>query len=208
MTNSAEAKMGWKSVVGYAAGGVCAVVALPVFGAVGAVTAVGAVVGVGVGAAVGAVVGGDDNNSSEINAAEERGRNQAKAKHDLEMARLEASYLEATQEFQKVGEFYKLVEALFTVGMACARECGRDSDNDIETLMEFIVGLSHRELPQRVTDKLQSVKAKPPTLHTAYNRAVKLAPNSLDLLDQVADLAAHGIEGKDCRDHWAELRAA
>ena len=199
--------MGWKSVVGYAAGGVCAVVALPVFGAVGAVTAVGAVVGVGVGAAVGAVVG-DDDNSSEIKAAEERGRNQEKAKRDIEMTELLEKYREATQEFQKVGEYYSLVEALFTVGMACARECGRDSDDDIETLMEFIVGLSHRELPQRLTDKLANVKAKPPTLHSAYNRALKIAPNSLDLLDQVAELAAHGVEGKDCRDHWAELRAA
>jgi len=193
--------------VGYAAGGVCAVVALPVFGAVGAITAVGAVVGVGVGAAVGAVVG-DDDNSSEIKAAEERGRNQEKAKRDLEMTELLEKYREATQEFQKVGEYYSLVEALFTVGMACARECGRDSDNDIETLMEFIVGLSHRELPQRLTEKLANVKAKPPTLHSAYNRALKIAPNSLDLLDQVAELAAHGVEGKDCRDHWAELRAA
>jgi len=198
--------MDWKSVVGYAAGGVCVIVALPVFGAVGAVTAVGAVIGAGVGAAVGAVVGDDD--SAVINAAEERGRNQEKAKLDVEMAGLQEKYLEAIKEFGTVAKHYTLVEALFTVGMACAREYGRDSDEDIETLMEFIVGLSSRDLPQRLNDKLAKVKAKPPALHTAYYRALKIAPNSLDLLDQVAELAAHGIEGKDCRARWADLRAA
>ena len=198
--------MGWKSVVGYAAGGVCAIVALPVFGAVGAVTAVGAAVGAGVGAAMGAVVGDDDDTIEA--AAEQRGRNQEKAKRDLELKELQEKYVEAIQEFQKVGEYYSLVEALFTVGMACARQCGRDSDDDIETLMEFIVGLSQRELPRRLTDKLANVKAKPPALPTAYKRALKIAPNSLDLLDQVAELAAHGVKGKDCRAKWPDLRAA
>jgi hypothetical protein len=74
--------------------------------------------------------------------------------------------------------------------------------------MEFIVGLSGRTLPARLTEKLANVKVKPPKLKNAYLRAEKLAPDSMDLMDQVAELAAHGVEGQECLARWTQIRAA
>lgn len=211
--------MNFKRIAGYASVGalacVGAVVMLPVAGAVGTVTLVGAVVSGSLGTLVGTGAACATDKTDEVDEAERRGRqrgaNDAKAKCAQQWADMNARYEALSQHMTQQKDLEKLHLAMFSVGAACLRRCGAINDDNVAALKEFVFGVGFAALPAAILDEVNSIAAKPPTLKTAFTRARKLEPQMQALFDKMVAVAAYlnDNSGKhELMAEWTLLRAA
>lgn len=204
---------GWK-LAGCAAAGVVGIVALPVFGTVGAITAVGALVGASVGAGVGAISSSllpDHADAEALAAAELRGEKRAGAEAAVAHAKLRAQYDSVCAALDEYNAQVDLMRALFGLGMASAMYAGEDPKAAARNLREFIAGLLHQALPTSVARSIEELAVNPPNLPSAWARADKVAPHAMHLFDQVVAMYATTDDGPRCKAlqaAWAQLRAA
>ncbi|MGV7208560.1 hypothetical protein ACLB1G_11970 [Oxalobacteraceae bacterium A2-2] len=199
----------WKILAG-AATGVVAVVALPVFGAVGTVTAVGAAVGAAVGGGAGTLLP-DDDDAEAIGNAERRGEARAKAEAALKMEQLRRQYEEASAVLDQQTRHTDLTLALFGVGMACIAHQGEASEDLVLQLKELVGGVAHDALPAAALKKMDKLVASPPNLKSALARARKIAPEAMPLFDDLVGMVAVMLDGAaehGLRADWTQLRAA
>lgn len=196
--------------MGAAAAGVVAIVASPFFGAVGAVTVVGAAVGATVGGVLGALA--PDGNAKEVvAAAEKRGHAQAKAEHASEVQDLKSKYDQLTKHMTIHFKHVDLMLALFGIGMACAAHSGTVDEDTLANLKEIVAGLANEAMPADVQDKFAQLQANPPTLKSAFARAQSVAADSMQVFDDMVAIVAAmqgGVVEQEVTATWAQLRAA
>lgn len=187
-----------------------AIVASPFFGAVGAITAVGAAVGATVGSVIGALAP-DGNDKEVVAAAEQRGHARAKAEYANTSQALKAKYDQAISHLTAHFKHVELMLALFGVGMACAAHSGTVDEQTLANLKELVAGLANEAMPADVQTKFAELQANPPSLKSAFARAQTVAADSMHLFDDMVAIVA-AMEGgaveQDVTATWAQLRAA
>jgi len=173
----------WKILGGVAVGGVAGVgsiVMLPVFGAIGAATAVG----IGVGAGVGALLGGgagaaiDDaftDVSRQKTKAEEAA---ARAMHATEV--MAAKLKAAAERYASYKKFEEFVVAISAVGFSVASASGVLNPVAHRDIVEFVSGISSSVLPEPVNNLIADLAAKPPSFNTAMSYLDQLDPKRSD----------------------------
>lgn len=206
-------------IAGYAVVGTLAglgvIVAAPVFGAVGVVTAVGAAIGGIGGAAVGSVTAYATDDEDEIAEAERRGHqageNAEKAKFAGMFDELATSYNHLKRYVGEQQERNKLTLAMFAVGVACLARCGAASADNVLQVKEFAFGAAHQALPLAILDDIAQIENNPPNLRSVHARARKVALEARELMDQMVELAANIVDTNSENglvSAWTELRAA
>ena len=193
----------WK-IIGGAAAGVGAIACLPVFGAVGAITAVGAAVGAAVGGLGGAAVASSDE--EEKATAYEKGEQTATAKYEREVTKLRDALRTAKNQLNGDKTYFQLLLALFAVGMATLKYTGNTSAEKIHDLEEFVGGISHAGLPKHIKQELEKLKINPPSFNTAMEHVKKLDNPDMSLFESVISLMSES-DGKAMNARW-EFSAA
>ncbi len=199
----------WK-VLGGAAAGVACVVALPVAGPVGAITAAGAAIAGGVGATAGGIASAMDDSEEQ---AEKRGARIAAAKYDKKYEKLEAAFKDAENRLSESEDYFKLLIAMETVGLACAACDGEIAPEERQEIDEFIAGISSSELPSNVKREIEAIANNPPNITTAFQLASSVGLDSFDLFNEIIEVVMHADgyvheNEKDFVNAWNELVAA
>lgn len=196
--------MGYWKVLGGVAAGVGAVVALPVAGPIGVVTAVGA--------AVGAVAGGIAGAAASLADEEERkeagrsGERKASAKYEKKVEKLLTRLKKADEVLQDDKSYFRLLIALFAVGMATANADGEISEQETADLDEFVMGIGHSKLPPHVKGAITKLRNRPPTFATAMEHVVKLENVDRGLFEAVIEVVS-ASDGKVSEQEAALLSA-
>jgi tellurite resistance protein len=177
----------WK-VLGGVAAGVGAVVALPVAGPIGAVTAVGAIVGGGIGGLVGAAVSAADE--EEVEVVRRETERVYKAEESVKVAKLVAALGEAEKRLKDDQDYFNLLIALFSVGIAVANCDGDIAPEEMKDIEEFIAGLGCAHLPPHVKGMITRLKSNPPNFNTAMTHVEKVHKDSRKLFSQVIEIAS------------------
>lgn len=199
----------WKILAG-AACGVAAVVALPVAGPVGAVTAIGAAVAAAGGAAAGGVAAAMDDSEEQ---AENRGRRKEAAKRQNEYEKLLSAFKEAEGEINESRSYFDLIIAMEAVGMACAASDGNIAECERKDIDEFIAGISSSSLPENIKKKIKDISENPPNLKTAFELAQKVGLSSFDLYEEIIHVVMHSDGAVDPKEEefllaWRKLASA
>lgn len=178
----------WKVLAG-AATGVAAVVALPIAGPIGAITAVGALAAGGIGAAAGAIAGSADDSEER---AEKRGENRANAEHALKIAKMNENFKKMEANLNEVNDYHNVLIAMTALAMACANCDGEINPSERLEIMEFIGGASGTALPANVKSKLNALADNPPSLNEVA-LIIKELPrmDSYDVFDDIVELTIH-----------------
>ena len=199
----------WK-VLGGAAAGVACIVALPVAGPVGAVTALGAAVAAGTGAAAGGLAAAVDD-SEEV--AENRGKQKAAVVYERKYSKLASAFEDVEKRLNETSDYFDLIIAMEAVGIACAACDGEISPEERTEIDEFIAGVSSSELPSHIKNKIQDIAKNPPNVITAFELAKQLGLDSYVLFDEIIEVVMHADgrihkDEKAFRSAWNELVAA
>lgn len=199
----------WK-VLGGAAVGIVAVVALPVAGPIGAITAIGAAVAGTVGAAAGAGAAMLDDSKEQ---AERIGREKATAEFNAKYSKLLSAFEEAESQLNESNAHFNLIIAMTAVGIACANCDGEISPSEMDDINGFIAGVSASSLPKNVKDKLEHLRNNPPNIHTAYALAQEVGLNTFRLFNEIIEVVMHsdGIiheKEEEFFEAWMQLASA
>ncbi len=196
--------MGFWKVLGGVAGGVGVIAALPVAGAVGAVTLAGAAVAGTVGGVAGAIASSKEEEERE--SARNQGERQATARYELTVQKLVASLQSAEKQLNDDKSYFTLLVAMFAVGMATAAADGEVSAVEEAELEEFIAGLAHTNLPSHVKGAITRLRNNPPNFATAMTYVQKTGNIDRKLFEEVIELVALS-DGHFCDDERALLEA-
>lgn len=164
-------------VAGGVAAGVGVAVCLPVAGAVGGVTLIGAGIAGTLGATTGGLVswGKEKLEDIERESAFNQGEKEATAKYQQKVEKLVVALEIADKKINENKSYHQLLLAMFAVGMATANADGVISDEELVDLDEFTAGISHASLPSHVKQAISHIKESPPNLETAI-KYVKRVP--------------------------------
>lgn len=196
--------MGFWKVLGGVAAGVGTVAALPVAGPIGAVTLVGAAVGAAAGGFAGAATSAvDEKRRGE---ARRSGERRATARYKVKEEKLESKIKEAQEELSDAKSYFRLLTALFAVGMATANADGHISDEELVDIEEFCAGIGHSNLPTHVKDDITKFKTNPPSFATAMEHVSKLENVDLSLFEAVIEVVS-ASDGKVSEQELALLSA-
>ncbi|PHV36908.1 hypothetical protein [Janthinobacterium sp. BJB304] len=198
----------WQKVVGGAACGIVCMVALPVIAPCGAITAIGALIGASLGGGAAYAASEDDAPVTETG-----GYCRAKAEYDVKLQEFIAALQRSTGHTLAQTHYFDVMLALIGVGMACAGARAPDSAMAM-SVKEFAAGQALAFLPSPILHMIDTTVASPPTLKTAYLRALKVAAGDLALFDEMVYL----VEMLDASTKssnqsvpsviWRQLRAA
>lgn len=175
--------MGFFKILGGVALGVGAVAAAPFTGGgsiVGAATLAGSLAGAGtVAAAVGAGVVGGVAVSAMSDAEKEEGRREGKreatAEYDKKLEKFSSQLGVVEKKLADTKDYFRLLIALFSVGMATANADGEIVQSELEDLDEFVLGvLKSSALPKDLKDRVQEIKDNPPNFSTAVSEIKQL----------------------------------
>lgn len=201
----------WKIVAG-AAAGVGALAALPVFGAVGTITAAGAAVGALVGALGGAVA--SEMEESDREAARAAGVSEGKAEYKVKFDALVQRVEALKQAGAQQRDFERRVAALFAVGFAVAAADGPVSDEERAIIRDFVGGASVEWHTESLRSTVEELAANPPDFGAAMLRVDELDDPRLDeIIDEMIELAII-VDGGESpgetafREAWRRHRAA
>lgn len=155
-----------KVAIGAGAGVAC-IVAAPVLGAVGSVTAVGAGIGAGIGALSGLAAEMLDDSEEEL--AHEKNKRQ-KAERDKATAgeqqrRANSIINEMKNNETTANRYFNYLLTLQAVGFYSASESGKITEREYNLIVQFIVGSSSDALPEAVK-KQQAIMFKNPPSHS------------------------------------------
>jgi len=196
--------MGFFKVLGGIAAGVGAVVALPVAGPIGAITLAGAAIGGAVGGTAGALASAADDEKNE--SSRRSGERQVTAKYQAKTEKLINALGEAEKKLKDDKEYFKLLIALFAIGLATANADGKISTEELEDLDEFVTGVGHSQLPPHVKGAVTRLKNKPPNFNTAMTHVKKLEKVDIKLFESVIEVVS-ASDGKVTDEERALLAA-
>lgn len=201
--------MGFWRVLGGIATGIAVVVALPVAGPVGAITATGALVAGGIGGAAGAASGRGGKKSKDYQDGEEHERARTAAK----VEKLERGLQEAQKRLHTDQEHFDFLIALLAVGLAVANIDGHIAPEEERDINEFVAGVAGLSLPAHVNAAIARLKANPPSFATAMQYVEKVPRGNRAVFEDVIEvaIAADGVEHEKetaIRQAWRDHRAA
>lgn len=209
-----DGKISFWKVMGGAAAGVATVVALPIAGGVGAITATGAAVASAVGGAVGLAASYmDDSEQQAEHKGEQRGEAKTTAKYTQSFEKLKEGLRAEINKRHSNENYFDLIVAMHAVGMACAACDGDVSQEERRDIEEFIGGLAMQKLPDHVQAKLTELATNPPSLSTAFELVKQYGTDATDLFDEVIELVIRSDghvapQEERFRAQWAILKAA
>ena len=175
----------WK-VLGGVAAGVGAVVALPVAGPIGAVTALGAAIAGTLGGVAGAAVAMSDEEDKD--AARREGEQAATAKYEERVKKLTAAFNKALDRSKDDKSYFAILIALFAIGMATANADGTVSEEEVADLEQFTMGVSSSVVPNYVKEEFEKLKKNPPNLNTAMEYVNKTVNPDMKIFEEVIQL--------------------
>jgi Sec-independent protein translocase protein TatA len=187
-----------KVVVGAGAGVAC-VVAAPVLGAVGSVTAVGAGIGAGVGA-LGGLAAEMMDDSDEKLAQEKEKREQAereKATAGEQQRRANDTINEMKSNETAANRYFNYILTLQAVGFYAASVSGKVSKQEYALIEQFIAGSACEALPEAVKKQQSIMFNNPPhldkvmdMLSVVHKDHRKLAPfnDVIELINQTSGI--------------------
>lgn len=177
-------------IVGGAALGVTAVVAAPVFGAVGTVAAVGAAIGV---AGMKKADEKDKNNFKKE--SYDKGFEAGKASNTSTIIKQEEQIKNLAKQVEKMSkeiveskgyeEFSTYIIAAFSVALAVANCDGEICSEEREAIQLVIAGEAVKALPQNIKDKIIELAKEPPSFNTALKYALEAETQYLESYDQI-----------------------
>lgn len=168
----------WK-VLGGVAAGVGTVVAMPVAGPIGAVTATGAAIAGTVGALTAATASYVEGRRERV--ARQEAVEQARASCLAELSALRSARA-------RDDAYYQLLLAMVAMGLAAATCDGVLHPDELADIEEFTAGVASGSLPERVRSRIDALIASPPDLATAWAYAEPLAREDLGYLEAVVRL--------------------
>ncbi|MGJ9420760.1 TerB family tellurite resistance protein [Massilia sp. CMS3.1] len=188
--------MGFFKCLAYVAGGVGAIVLAPVtggsslalaIGAMGTTTAAGAAIGAGLGAAAAAA---DHASSSKDKAYKQGVTEGSKAGERAAQQKYEAKIAALAERLQSYQDFDKKLVAMYAIGLAVANADGFICEEERSELDQFVAGCMSGHLPEKVTERIEKLTAKPPTLPQALQYAKRASLPKKDI-DDIIDIIAH-----------------
>ncbi|MGL5124817.1 MAG: TerB family tellurite resistance protein [Fusobacteriaceae bacterium] len=192
--------MSFFKILGGIAAGVGCVVAAPVFGAVGAVTAVGAAVGAGVGALAGGIAARVESDEKEViktNAHKEgvfAGENAIKVKF--------------SEKLNTVKKRDELLLAMTAMGIAMANANGVIEEEELLEIQTFTGVIENNVVfPQELKDAVSKIIQEKPNFRTAIQYAKQIDKESYELITQLLETVAYAdgtldLEEKAILDKW------
>lgn len=171
-------------ILGGAAAGVGLVAAAPIFGAVGAVTVVGAAVGVGVGALAGGIatkIDSDEKKEVRSNAHKEgifAGENAAKKK-----------FSEKLNQTKKRDE---LLLALVAMGITMANANGVIEEEELLEIQTFTGEIEKNScIPQEIKNAVKKILEEKPNFKTSIQYVKKIDKESYNLITELLNIVAY-----------------
>lgn len=131
-----------------AAAGVGVLVAIPVFGPIGAISAAGAVVGGGVGAIFGGVVAAMDAEEREryFQKGFEEGQQELKAEFGTKYELLERKIASLRNQNKRQGKLEEFTRAMIMIGFGAAWADGELAPEEISAIEEYLGGLAFNQM--------------------------------------------------------------
>lgn len=183
--------MNYTTIVGGAACGVVVLLCLPVCGAVGSVTALGAIIGASCGGGAGALA--SRGRQSATAQAEARGRRAGERQAKAEQAVRQQQYAEAFERQDAELDAHRLHDelalSLIAYGLACA---GAHASNPaiVEAVKEFACGQAIAGMPAETQRQIEALVANPPGIEAARQRASALPDVPSLRFDEMQQLVA------------------
>jgi len=196
--------MRYLKILGGVAAGVGTVVALPIAGSIGTVTALGAAIAGTLGGVAGAAVAMSDEEGNDT--ARNKGERIATAKYREETEKLTNALKEAKDRLNNDKSYFQLLIALFAVGMAAAKANGTAPQEKIDDLEQFIMGFSFSNIPPHVKNEIDKLKFYEPDLKMAMQYVNKLDNPDMKLFEDVILLISES-DGKTTEEERAFLAA-
>lgn len=144
--------------------------------------------------------------------SEKKGEARAKAEYDARLSRFEKS-MQAIRAHDK--QYFDVILAVATVGYAYAAAYdGAVSEEMRDYINDFVAGQAVGHLPPNLSRKLNDLFKNPPDVETAYENAIALAPNAIEICDMIIELLAEISEWSTSRParkfelSWNQLKAA
>jgi len=185
--------MGVFKTIGYVVGGIATgvgvVVALPIAGPVGAITAIGALIAGGTGAVAGGIISSTDD--SEEKAKHEgfvKGKQYEKSVNTERMNQLLNNLKKREEEFKEQKGFEYFTIAAFAVGISVANCDGELQPEEISDLEEIISGESYKALPISLKNEIRKLKNNPPSFNTAMEYVKKVDKNKWESFSDIIEL--------------------
>lgn len=193
----------WKILGGIAAG-VGTVVALPIAGPIGAVTALGAAIAGTLGGVAGVAVAMSDEEDND--AAYRKGELDTAAKYKEKEEKLIKALKEAEDKLGNDRLYFQLLIALFAVGIAAANVNGKASQEKIDTLEEFITGSLFLSIPPHIKKEIDKLKFIQPNFNTAREYVKKIDNPDIKLFESIIEFISES-DGKATEEERAFLAA-
>lgn len=191
--------MGFFKCLAYVAGGVGAVILVPVtggsslalaIGALGTTTAAGAAIGAGIGATAAAMhhaaSAKKEAYSQGSAAGVKTGERAAQQKYEKKINAL-------TQRLKSYHDTDAKLVAMYAIGLAIANADGNICEEEREELDAFVGGCMAGHLPAHIMRTIESLSEKPPTLKRALEFAKEANLPKQDI-DDIIDVIAHTDE--------------
>lgn len=192
---------------------IAAVVAAPVAGAVGTITLAGACIAGGSGALVGGAASFfDDTEKEAYKKGHNDGTKTSKATADIELEQMRENLKKYHVYTEGCSGYFNSIVTLNTVAASAISQCNEVSASERAQLELFLMGSLASELPEDITNKINSIFDIP----VAFTEAYELAMNSqipMDVYDDVIRfaLAVAGANDDDVAlisQAWSQLKAA
>ena len=210
--------MGFWSVLGGAAIGVGAIAAAPFTGGgslLAGASLAASLAGAGtVAAAVGAGVAGGTAgyliSESEKDEGRKEGRQRGIRETTAKYVKREKTLIEslrvAHSTLKDDQAYFDWLKALVAVGMATAYADGEVTQDELDEINEFAMGVAHSHLPPHVKAAITRIKNNPPSFNTAMTFVRKLDRVDRSLFEQVIKVVA-AADGKETEEERALLAA-
>lgn len=193
----------WK-IIGGAAVGVAAVVALPVAGPIGAVTGVGALIAGGGGAAAGTLtsyfekIGKKQKNDNEKEAI----ANEVRAEYTLHYAKV-LKKMEKMEQYALMGKFYLDTIA---VALSAAHADGVYNDSERTYIDEMVTSVNKAGFEKDIKEQMISLMENPPSLNAAWERVQIYSLEQVEVLEETILMVIH-IDGEHSKEEEAYFQA-
>jgi uncharacterized tellurite resistance protein B-like protein len=185
--------MGVFKSIGYVVGGIAVgvgtIVALPIAGPIGAITAIGALIAGGTGGVAGGIFSSTDD--SEEKAKQDgfkKGKQYAKSENTERMNQLLNNLKKQEDKFKEQKDFEDFTIAAFAVGISVANCDGELHPDEISDLEEIISGESYKSLPISLKNEIRKLKNNPPTFNTAMEFVKKVNKNKWESFSDIIEL--------------------
>jgi len=199
--------------VGTAGVAVAVVVAAPIAGAVGTITAAGACIAGGSGALVGGVASCfDDGEEQAYKKGRSDGAKDSKAAADIELEQVRERLLASLAFIEGCENYFNLIVSVTAVAVASISSCRELMPSERDQFESFFIGHLANELPENIKNKISSIYDTPLSMAEAYELA---SDNELSMaaFDDVLNLSLAVMDASDddialISQTWSQLKAA